>query len=235
MSNADIYIQKYKELEQAVKAEYGLEDGDSISYYLSNKTKYKTYREDISYCQRVRNFYAHNGKIPDGVNYSFAVEPNDCMIKFITDLTDKIRNREKCIDAAVKTEGVYFCKMSHSVAKAIHIMRERGITHVPILEDGRVIGMFDEYSVINCLSDAELQPVFGELRFSQIKKYVSFESRPSQGYMFIAADRRSDELKDIIDDKYAEGRRIKMAFVTQNGRSDERLLGIITPWDLIST
>ena len=40
-SNADIFIEKYKELEQAVRAEYHLSDGDSISYYLGHKTKYK--------------------------------------------------------------------------------------------------------------------------------------------------------------------------------------------------
>ena len=44
----------------------------------------------------------------------------------------------------------------------------------------------------------------------------------------------AEELREKIDLAYSEGRRIKMAFVTQNGSKDELLLGIITPWDLIS-
>ena len=43
----------------------------------------------------------------------------------------------------------------------------------------------------------------------------------------------AEELREIIDTAYSEGRRIRMAFVTANGSPDETLLGIITPWDLI--
>lgn len=41
LSNAEIFIERYKELEQAVRSEYNISDYDSISFYLGHKTKYK--------------------------------------------------------------------------------------------------------------------------------------------------------------------------------------------------
>ncbi len=233
VSNAEIFIERYKELEQAVRSEYNISDYDSISFYLGHKTKYKKYQEDIAYCQKIRNFFAHNGKVPDGVNRDFAVEPNDCMIDFITQLIDDIKNRERCIDVAVRLNEVYWCRMSHNVKTAVRIMREKGFTHVPVLEGGRVVGVFDEFSVINCLSDSENAYLEKELRFSQIKQYISFSARGQSGYTFVPSKMYAEELREIIDTAYSEGRRIRMAFVTANGSPDETLLGIITPWDLI--
>lgn len=234
MTNAEIYIEKYKELEAAVRAEYNISEHDSISFYLGHKTKYKKYQEDIAYCQKIRNFYAHNGKIPDGVNQSFAIEPNDCMLEFISKLIDDIKSRKKCLEVAVRLNKVYWCKPSHNVRTAIRMMREGGFTHVPILEGGRVVGMFDELSVINYLSDTESGEISPDLKFSQIEKYVLFGSRQQKGFVFISKDTYAEELREQIDLAYANGNRIKMAFVTQNGNPEEQLLGIITPWDLIA-
>lgn len=232
-TNAEIFIEKYKELEQAVRAEYSLSDGDSISFYLGHKTKYKKYQEDIAYCQKVRNFFAHNGKLPDGVNKSFAIEPNDCMVEFITRLIDNIKNRERCIDVAVRLNEVYWCRMNHNVRTAVRIMAEGGFTHVPVLEGGRVVGVFDELSVIRYLSSSEHNEIDQNLRFSQIKDFITFDKRGLKGFVFVASNLYAEELREMIDIAYSEGRRIKMAFVTAGGKQDETLLGIITPWDLI--
>lgn len=233
-TNAEIFIEKYKELEQAVRAEYELSDGDSISQCLIHKAKYKKYQEDIAYCQRVRNFFAHNGKLPDGVNKNFAIEPNDCMIDFITRLIDDIKNRERCIDVAVRLNKVYWCRMNHNVRTAIRIMADGGFTHVPVLEGGRVVGVFDELSVIKYLSSSEHSEIDRNLRFSQIKDYITFDKREQKGFVFVPSNMYAEELREMIDTAYSEGRRIKMAFVTANGRQNQTLLGIITPWDLIN-
>lgn len=233
-SNADIFIEKYKELEQAVRAEYHLSDGDSISYYLGHKTKYKKYQEDIAYCQRVRNFFAHNGKVPIGVNPEFAVQPSDSMLEFISRLIDKIKDRDRCIDVAVRLNKVFFCGMNHSVRSAVKIMRENDFTHVPVLEGGRVAGVFDEYSLIRCLTDSDGHSIGSELRFNKIRQQIDITDKIGKGYVFVPSAMYAEELREKIDLAYSEGRRIKMAFVTQNGSKDELLLGIITPWDLIS-
>ena len=79
MTNADIFIDKYKQLEEVVRSTYHLKDNDSISFYLSGQVKYQRFKDDIKYCQDVRNLLSHKKKL----NNSFAVEPNKQMIEFI--------------------------------------------------------------------------------------------------------------------------------------------------------
>ena len=39
-------------------------------------------------------------------------------------------------------------------------------------------------------------------------------------------------LKEIFEKAVKEGRRIGLAFVTQTGKKDEKMLGIVSPWDI---
>ena len=98
MTQAELYIEKYKTLEKVVRDTYGLNYADSISYFLARQDGFSKYKEDIRYCQDVRNWLQHNKK----VNGQFAITPNDAMLQFIDALIVKVQNRPRSIDAAVK-------------------------------------------------------------------------------------------------------------------------------------
>ena len=104
MSNADIYINKYKELEATVRSVYRLAASDSITYCLKNRAEFRKYRDDIVYCQEVRNILQHKTTFSG----SYAVEPSDSMIEFIDSLIVRIRKRPKCLDYAVMMKDVYW-------------------------------------------------------------------------------------------------------------------------------
>ena len=63
MTNADKFLDMYKQLEEVVRVTYGLRDSDSISYFLTKQNKYKDNKEAIKYCQDVRNILSHKKKI----------------------------------------------------------------------------------------------------------------------------------------------------------------------------
>ena len=55
-----------------------------------------------------------------------------------------------------------------------------------------------------------------------------------ESFVFVKSDSYVEELEDEIQKAFNKGRRIGIAFVTANGKKDESLQGIITPWDIIS-
>ena len=63
MSNAEIYIETYKTLEETVREIYHLKETDSISWYLRNRKEFAQDAEEIKYCQEVRNLLQHRRKI----------------------------------------------------------------------------------------------------------------------------------------------------------------------------
>ncbi len=231
MSNADIFLDKYKQLEEVVRSTYHLRDADSISYYLSGQVKYQKFKDEIKYCQDVRNLLSHKKKL----NNSFAVEPNQHMLHFIDALINKISNRSKCSDIQIKFKDVCWRTINDSVQKAMYVMRQNLYTHVPILnEQNKVIGVFDENSIFTYLADEEIVCVDSSLKFSDIEKYISLDNREMESFVFVKSDSYVEELEDEIQKAFNKGRRIGIAFVTANGKKDESLQGIITPWDIIS-
>lgn len=230
MDNTSIFIEKYKELEEAVRSTYNLRDSDSISHYLKNRNEFRHYADEISYCQQVRNFIVHERKLSD----SFAVIPSDEMLKFIDMLIAKIKNRRRCIDACIKLKNVYHCSLGDKVKPAIKAMREGFFTHIPILQNGRVVGVFDENSLFNYVADHETVDVDSNLRFSDIADYLSLTDRDNEAFIFIKSSMYIDEVEDIFQRNFNQRERIGVAFITNNGRPDEQLQGLITPWDILA-
>ena len=180
MANADVFLEKYKQLEEVVRSTYRLRDDDSISYYLNGQVKYQRYRDDIKYCQDVRNVLSHKKKVKD----QYAVEPSQEMIVFLEKLIEKVKNRTRCHEIQIGVQNVYWQSMSGNVKAAMMQMRAKMFTHIPIMENGVVIGVFDENSVFNYLADDGIIEVSDELTFEDIKTYLSLEGREMEEFIF---------------------------------------------------
>ncbi|MBR4292219.1 MAG: CBS domain-containing protein [Clostridia bacterium] len=230
MDNSEMFLEKYKNLEKAVRSAYGLKRGESISRYLAEKTKYKKFEDEIRYCQEVRNFLVHEKKISN----EFALEPSDAMINFIEELTKSIVNLPKCHHIQVKFKNIYWRKMSDSVAETVAVMKEKAYTDVPVLDDnGVVIGVFNENSVFCCIAEGKDVAKDNGLTLFDIKEHLSVTDRETESFVFVRPSLYVWELEDMIEREFEKGSRIGIAFVTASGRADEKLQGIITPWDVI--
>ena len=54
-------------------------------------------------------------------------------------------------------------------------------------------------------------------------------------FLFSKADRYVEELECEIERYFRKGQRVGVVFITQNGSPEEKLLGIIAPWDIIAS
>lgn len=222
---------KYIQLEKTVRETYNLNKSDSISYYLSRKDKFRKFRHDIHYCQEVRNWLQHNEKI----NKDFAITPNDVMIDFIDSLIERIKSRSKCPDICIKVNDVYYQNIDGNIQTTIKVMRKNCFTHIPILKDNIVVGIFDENSVFNYIADNIIVMIDQKLKFSDIKQYLSIDDRKMESFVFMPYDSYVEELEDLIEMEFKKGKRIGMALLTSDGNKTSPLMGIITPWDIIQS
>ncbi len=230
MTNADIYIQKFKELESVVRDMFKLNDWDSVAGFLSKREEYAPYREEIKYCQEVRNLLQHKQKI-DG---KYPVEPTDAMLDFIQKAIDKLKNRKKCCEIMVQRKDVFCRALSDSVRETIPQMRSFDHNHVPILDErGVVVGIFTTVSFLKLMADKTDQEISDDTKFSDIRKYIAFDHHSTEVYNAVNEEMYIDELEDLFESYYAKGKRLSMVFVTKGGEKNGKLLGIISPWDVL--
>lgn len=230
MTNADLYIQKFKEFEAIVKDTFGLNDWDSVTNYLSKREEYRPFREEIKYCQEVRNLLQHKQKIGN----EYPVQPSDEMIAFLERTIDSLKNRKNCGEIMTPISKLFYKKTGDTVREAILKMKDDSFSNTPILnENGTVAGVFTTFSFFTLMAERKGEGIPKDVIFEELKRYIALDFHKTEVYRFVKKELYVDELRYIFESTYSGGKRLSMVFVTENGKKEEKLLGIISPWDVL--
>jgi len=229
MTNAEVYIEKYKKLEATARKFYDFPEDEPVSHFLRGRSEFRQIYADIKYCSEVRNFLQHKEK----VDRSFTIEPSDSMMIFIDNLIKRIQKRTHSIDIAIKFKDIYWRSLTDNIKEAMLVMRSRVYTHVPILNNQQVIGVFDENAVFNYLADSGIIDIDDSLTFCDLRDYLSMEKRDMETFIFKKSSLYVDELRSEFEKAFQKGIRIGVAFLTPSGKASEPLQAMITPWDIL--
>lgn len=222
----ELFLDKYKCLEQTVKSNYGANFG---VFRLEEMAQFKRLSARIKYCRELRNLLVHNSKL----NGEWAIEVNDKMIEFVDSLIKAIENPSKIIEYAIPFRSILYKGLGDNVSDTMREMHRCDISKVPILdEQGCVVGIFSYGSVFEC-AISECGCIDSETVFEDIDKYISIEGDRKKYYLFASPDDYRSTIEEKFDSAYQQHIRIKLVLLTENGKRNSKLLGIVTPWELI--
>ena len=224
----ELFLDLYKQLEEAVSAQYDLRESDSAVSFLERRPEFRSVKSELSYCREVRNLLTHNPKISG----RYAVEPSDAMLNLLERTLDRVRAPLRAKHIWVSREKVTCRAVSDRIRPAMLEMEEKIYTHIPILEDGKVVGVFSENTLLRCLLDEGLVAIDDTARFSDIEKYLPLECPRAESFLFIGKHTLASDIEDMFANALKENERIGLLFVTESGKQTEKLLGIISPWDV---
>ncbi len=230
MDKSQYFLKKYGELEEAGSQYYKLSnDKGEVVQKLAKLPEFTDVKKRLDYCRTVRNLIIHND-----VAYDFRILPSDKMIELLETLIEQIHRIPLCRDFAIRTSNVYSCSIDDLVLPAMSIMKEKNYTHVPILNDGVVAGIFSENTLFAYLLDNEIINVDNETRFSELARYLPINNHITEIFHFLPWGAQVFNAKDLFEKALKKMERIGMIFLTQNGSATEKLLGILTPWDILA-
>ena len=227
MSNAEEFLDLYKKLEAVVANHYGASrEGGSVAK-LGRRGEFRSIRAELDYIRDVRNLLSHRPKIAD----SYMVEPSDAMVQLLKDVILKVERPAVAEGIMIRMGDVFRCSKEDRILPAVREMYERGISHVPIMEDGRVLGVFSNSTFIECTISGDYV-IDEETTFLTIEKELALDSHEAESFLFADKETPIDELSDVFEEASRKGKKIGMIFVTEHGSEKEKLLGIITAWDV---
>lgn len=229
-SRADEFLDLYRQLESHIKESFP-QAGSSAVSWLSRRKEFRHLSGELDYCREVRNLLSHREKI-DG---RYAVEPSESMLDTLRATIEKITNPARAHHIMVSRNKVVAKTMDDLVRPVMSIMLKEKFSRVPLLDDGRVVGVFSETALLTCMVDQQIVGIDDSVRFRQLEKYLPLEAHTSESFRFVPRDMYVSELADLFEAADRVEDRIGMVFVTQSGKSSERLLGIVTAWDIAST
>ncbi|MCR5845211.1 MAG: hypothetical protein K6G78_01375 [bacterium] len=232
-SRAEEFVQLFTSLERAIRADYNLNDGITtpLRWLVRNHDEFAKYKRDINQIIDIRNMLQHSPKYDD----EYVVEPSEEMLDTLKKISDKVLHPPRVIDAATPISRLCWRSMDDLVRPALIEMRDRGYTFVPILDNGVVVGLFSENSLLSYLIDEEAVGIEASTRFSDISQVLALEGRVCEFFAFAGRNMLLIDVDNRFEKARASGRCLGMVFVTQSGNPKEPLLGVLTEWDVDRT
>ena len=224
----DRFLDTYRKLEQYIRVTYDLNRNESPLGFLIRRPEFRSVRDELDYCREVRNLLSHAPKVND----QFGVEPSNELISLLEKTIMKVQDPPKAMSIAIPKAQIYSRKLSDCVLPAMREMNSKVYTHIPILEDDVVCGVFSENTLLSYLSNEEIVCIDSDTHFSDLSDYLPLEKHAAESFRFVSKTAFLTDISTLFEDALSQNDRIGMIFVTNSGKPNEKLLGIITVWDV---
>ena len=226
MNNNELFIEKYKELEYVITKRYNLGKTISPIAYIEKRSEYDHFEKELEYCREVRNFLQHEGKI----NNEFAVTASSEMIKKLDEIIEFVRNPIRIKDVYIPLSKVYYKGLDNFVYPSMLSMDYKKYSHIPIIKDKKLIGVFSKTSIFKYLLEEDINRLNEDLSFRDIEKYISLNE---EYYLYEKLQTPVEEVKEEVIKNFKQGKRIAIIFVTKDGTINSELIGLLTPYDIL--
>jgi CBS domain-containing protein len=229
---AETFLDLYKNLEQLVKDKYS---GNGKRYEspiinFSNSREGRPYKEELDSIREIRNLLVHLPMI----NGNYPLEPSEEIVAKLQEIIEKIEHPLLALDFAVRSDSIMKARLEDSVFSVMSRMENNGYTHVPIISDGKLLGVFSKSTIFSYLITHGLTKIRDDMQINAFIDFLPIEKHRGEYYDFAAKDALYVEVREMFENTYQrKSRRLMVVFVTENGNPNERLFGMITPWDVL--
>lgn len=229
MNNIEKFRKLFLEFEVATRKKVGNDrlNLDECIKELKYKRINPYIRDDsfIDFCRRLRNINSHN--IND--NYYLITDET---IKKLEKIVEEVKHPYKVSNKA--TLNIYSKTLNDNVMNAMKDMNEKSYTHIPIYDETnkRLVGIFSENSLFQYILEDTIIEVDEKTTFNDIKKCIDIKFS-KEIVKFVAKDNLYDDVVNEFISEFKNKNKLSCVMITQNGKETEKVIGIITAWDII--
>ena len=224
-----IFRELCNKFEDLVRIKYKVKDEEGAFYILSNQKEYKKFEKDINLIRKIRNLLSHGECKVEGKT---AIEINENIIEKLKEIISLLEN-PPLVASRYITE-MFVVDLEEKLENLIKAMNEKKISHVPVLDkDKKLVGVFSENTIFSKLSEDEIIEIGKEYKVKDYEKYIKLENHSSEYFDFIKRNEELASAQNLFNKSIKKDKKLVMLFVTENGKKNEKILGILTPWDLL--
>ncbi len=197
---------------------------------MSEKNKlFEACYKDLKLFAELRNLLIHN-PYPDRANP--LIIPHDYILKKYEDIRNTILNPKKAMNIAIRREFIYTTSLNANVVEVMQIMNDKTFTHIPIMDGEKLIGVFSENTILTYLVHHKDAIFLKDTKMEEFKEFIGLDKHPSECFEFVSRDNLLIDIEILFQERLKKRKRIAVIYITQNGKPDEKLLGMITAWDV---
>lgn len=226
----DRFLDLYKRLEDALEEKYRetprhyssvimefIKDGESAPV-----------REKLEVCRELRNLLTHSANLGG--------EPVACPSNPMVDAMEEVlafaTRPPMALSFATRGEQLMKANLDQRVLRLMETMDKNGYSHIPVLENGVFYGVFSAGSVFQYLLQNRGKGIGPNTTIRELKKQIDIREH-KENYQFLPRNATYFQVREAFEIVHGKNKRVSAVFITENGRPGERLLGMLTPWDVL--
>ena len=189
---------------------------------------YDKYKASFDMFRSTRNILAHNKVGLTKENYPLIVS------KYMLDELNKMIDRMtvKAYSKAIKISEIASVETSTSLYDAIKLMNEKNYSYLPLIKDEKIEYVVSEKAIITILANNKEGVVYDKtVTVGDYIDYFKLDNNSNEFYSFVGRETLAYDLNNEFN-KIKDGKKCGLLFVTQSGKKDEKVLGMITLWDV---
>lgn len=230
MNSTEIFLDLYRTLEEDLKEFYSgrkVKSSSLVIEYMNGEGR--RHYDELDLCREIRNVLSHHsyfkGESP--------IEPGEKLIEALREVVREVENPVTASSVATPSKELVTSSLSDSIGDVLDKMEKRGFSHVPVVERGRLIGVFSIDAVFGYIKKRGDAFSDRELTLADMRDFLPIGAHKAEAYRICHPRMTLGELTEIFKSSGPSAKRIAAVFVTKDGTSSSNLVGMITPWDVI--
>ena len=231
VSHTDEFLDLYKQLEQLLKLKYGNDSQryESVVARYENSRESGDLKDEIMAIREIRNLLQHTPK----VNNRYIVEPSIDVMNALRAVIDQVEHPRLAVDFGVWERNIYKATLNSGLLKVLRVMKDRGFSHVPVIENNRLYGVLSAYTVFEFVTEQGMQILTEDTKIRDVQSYLPINRHKNEYYLFMSRKATFIEADEAFDKRDSKHRRLVSIFITENGKPDEPILSMLTPWSVV--
>lgn len=232
MNKAEEFLDLYRTLEEDLKEFYAgrrVKSSSLVFEYMNEEGR--RHYDEIDLCREVRNIISHHSYL-DG---ECPVVPSDSLIEALRAIIAELEYPVTASSVATPAEDLVVASLDDRVPYVLDKMDRFGFSHVPVIADGRLFGVFSTGAVFEFIKHRPGTVIDDDLHLSQMKEYLPIGSHKNEQYALCTGKTTLPEISRLFKSAGPKKKRVAAVFVLKNDDPRSPLCGMITPWDVIKS
>ncbi len=237
-SNSERFLAIYNEIDTYMRKKLSLSDGVAHSELIrklidKGNSLIRRYSDDLKAYAKLRNAIVHN---PYKNQIDPIAEPHDIIIIKYQKIRDEILNPPLALDIlAVKAEKIYKIGLNYNAIEVMEEMNKQAFSYVPVIEKDTLIGVFSEKSIFSYIVKNKNVLIDDECKISDFLEFIPLDNHCNECFLFKSRTITVVEIEEVFKNNLIGNKRIAIIFITEKGKENEKILGLITPWDVVTS
>ena len=138
---------------------------------------------------------------------------------------------QKVIDYCIPVQKIKTTDLNQKIVPEITEMLTYRYSHIPVLDNNKIIGVLSYKNMLTYIIEKNLNDSLEKITVSELSNIIT---QDKLSYKIVAPNTFIKDVKKLFSPQNNASRELEVVYITDNGKANGNLLGMVTAADVAS-